>query len=204
MLEGLILREETEKDYYASELIAKRAFWNLHRPGCDEHYLLHVLRRDEAYLPSLSRVAELGGAIVGGIWYSRALVKDEKAQTPVLAFGPLCVDPAHQKKGVGGALLLHTMALARALGHRAILIYGEPDYYPRFGFRPCDAFGITTPSGKNFPAFMGIELVPGGLLGVRGKFYETEAFQNLPPEKVEDYDKKFPFMPKRKLPGQWE
>lgn len=204
MLEHLIIRAETEADHHAAELTAKRAFWNLHRPGCDEHYLVHLLRDDPAYLPELSRVAELDGAIVGGIWYSRARVVDGENETPVITFGPLCVDPAFQKTGVGGALLTETMALARRAGHRAIIIYGEPDYYPRFGFRTCEAYGITTPQGRNFPAFMGFELQPDGLAGVHGKFYETETFENLAPEKVDEYDKNFPYMPKLKLPGQWQ
>ncbi len=203
MLENLIIREETEKDYFEAELMTKRAFWNLHRPGCDEHYLVHLLRKDPAYIPALSRVAELEGKIVGAIWYSAARVEDEEKETPVLAFGPLCVDPAFQKKGVGSELLTYTMALARQAGHKAILIYGEPGYYPRFGFRPCEVYGITTPQGRNFPAFMGIELLPEGLMGVRGKFHETETFDRLPPDEVEAYDKNFPYMPKLKLPGQW-
>lgn len=204
MLNRLIIREETEADYRASELVNKRAFWNLHSPGCNEHYLLHLMRRDPAYVPSLSRVAELDGAIVGGIWYSRARVADGEKETPVLTFGPLAADPAFQRKGIGGALLTNTMELARAAGHRAIIIYGEPEYYPRFGFRPCEAFGITTPQGKNFPAFMGFELQPDGLCGVRGAFYESEIFENLPPDEVDAFDKDFPYMPKLKLAGQWE
>lgn len=203
MLEHLIIREETEADYYAAELMAKRAFWNLHRPGCDEHYLVHLLRDDPAYIPALSRVAELDGKIVGGIWYSRARVVNGEKETPVLAFGPLCVDPAFQKKGVGGELLTCTLALARQMGHRAVIIYGEPEYYPRFGFRTCEIFGITTPQGRNFPAFMGLELLPDSLAGVCGKFYETETFEKLPPDEVDEYDKNFPYMPKLKLPGQW-
>ncbi|HOG00640.1 MAG TPA: N-acetyltransferase [Clostridia bacterium] len=203
MLERLVIREETPADHYAAELAAKRAFWNLHRPGCDEHYLVHLLRDDPAYIPALSRVAELDGSIVGGIWYSEARVEGEDQITPVLTFGPLCVDPSVQKKGAGSALLAHTMSLARQAGHKAIIIYGEPDYYPRFGFRPCEVYGITTPQGRNFPAFMGAELRPGALAGVRGKFYETETFEKLPPEAVDEYDRRFPQMPKLRLPGQW-
>lgn len=204
VLNQLVIREETEADYHAAELVVKRAFWNLHRPGCNEHYLVHLLRDDPDNIPELTRVAELNGEIIGGIWYSHARVVDGEAMTPVITFGPLCVTPAYQKKGVGGALLAHTMGLARKAGYRAIIIYGEPDYYPRFGFRPCEVFGITTPQGKNFPAFMGIELVPGSLAGVRGKFFEADVFESLPAEEVEEYDKGFPYMPKLNLAGQWQ
>ncbi|HWQ57855.1 MAG TPA: N-acetyltransferase [Clostridia bacterium] len=203
MLEKLVIREETPADYYDAELVAKRAFWNLHVPGCNEHYLVHLLRDDPAYIPALSRVAEVDGELVAAIYYAAARVEDGEQVTPVLTFGPLCVDPAYQRKGIGGALLAHTISLARQAGHKAIVIYGEPEYYPRFGFRPCEAFGITTPQGRNFPAFMGVELRPGGLEGVRGKFHEAEVYSNLPAEETDEYDAKFPHMPKLKLPGQW-
>ena len=50
---------------------------------------------------------------------------------------------------------------------------------------------------------MGIELVHGGLDGVKGKFYESTVFANCYYEKAEESDKKFPYMEKLKLPGQW-
>lgn len=50
---------------------------------------------------------------------------------------------------------------------------------------------------------MGIELIPGGLDGVEGKFYESKVFDDSYSDKVEEYDKKFPYMEKLKLPGQW-
>jgi predicted N-acetyltransferase YhbS len=121
----------------------------------------------------------------------------------VLTFGPLCVEPALQKTGIGGKLMQATFQLAREAGHKAIIIYGEPEYYPRVGFVPCEAFGITTADGKSFPAFMALELVPGGLAGVHGKFHEAAVFENLPDAEVDAYSLKFPPMEKLRLPGQW-
>jgi Predicted acetyltransferase len=156
-------------------------------------------------MPELSRVAEAEGKIIGCIMYSKACVIDGDKKTEILTFGPLCVDPEYQGRHVGRLLLQETMRLAAEMGFRAIIIFGEPDYYPLLGFRTCDNFGITTPDGANFPAFMGIELIPGGLDGVHGKFYEAEAFsvESLPPEEADDYDKRFPYMPKQKFPKQW-
>jgi len=200
----IIIRPERSEDHYAAELVAKRAFWNLHYPGCDEHYLVHLLRSDKDYIPELSRVAECDGRVVGAIYYSRSAVRSEDgSDIEVLTFGPLCVDPDYQNRGIGGRLLRDTMELARGMGHKAIIIFGEPGYYPRFGFVTCDRFGITTHDGANFDAFMGIELVPGALDGVTGCFYESEVYSSLPPEAVEDYDKSFPYMEKLVLPGQW-
>jgi len=200
----IIIREEQTKDWYATEYVAKRAFWNLHHPGCEEHYLVHKLRSDPAYIPELSRVAEIDGEIIGEILYSKACVDTGTQKIDVLTFGPLCVIPEYQNKGIGGRLLEETMKLATEKGHKAIIIFGEPWYYPKHGFQTCDNFGITTNEGKNFDAFMGIELVSGGLAALNGKFMESETFENLPADEVDEYDKKFPYMEKLKLPGQWQ
>ena len=203
-MENLIIRKENERDYFEVEYMTKKAFWNKYVPGCTEHYLVHILRQSEDYLPELSRIAEINEEIVGAIMYSKAYVIDGVNKIEVLTFGPLCVEPSYQNKGIGGALLEETMELARKAGYKAIIIFGEPGYYPKHGFKTCDNFGITTKDSKNFDAFMGIELVKDGLKEVKGKFYESEAFESLLPEKVEEFDKKFPYMEKLKLPGQWE
>jgi predicted N-acetyltransferase YhbS len=197
------IRLEQENDWYETELITKKAFWNLYKPGCDEHFLVHKLRSDPAYLPEISRVAEYGGKVIGMIMYSKSRIVTQYGEIGIITFGPLCVDPEYQKKGVGSALLNKTLKLAKEQGYLGIIIYGEPEYYPRFGFKTCDHFGITTPDGTNFSAFMGLELVPDGFKNASGKFFESEVFENLNPEDVDEYDRKFPFMEKLKLPGQW-
>lgn len=199
----LIIRPEKPSDFYTTELITKRAFWNLYKPGCDEHYLVHKLRDDEAYLPDLSRVAEHAGEVIGAILYSKSRVVTPNTEVEVLTFGPLCVDPEYQRQGVGTALMKATFPLAKDTGYPGIIIYGEPEYYPRVGFKPCEAFSITTPDGKNFPAFMGLELTPDGFSGLSGTFHEADVFTSLDPLDVDEYDKNFPFMEKLKLPGQW-
>ncbi len=94
------------------------------------------------------------------------------------------------------------MQIAADKGYKGIVIFGEPDYYPRIGFKTCDHFQITTPDGKNFDAFMGIELIKDGLKNIKGKFYESKVFENLPAEEVEEFDKQFPRLQKIKFPGQ--
>ena len=84
------------------------------------------------------------------------------------------------------------------------MIFGEPDYYPRHGFLTCDRFGITTADGRNFDAFLGIELTEGGLSGFGGSFYEPEVFENLSREENEEFTKRFAAPPRQKFPGQWD
>lgn len=203
-MENIIIRKERDDEWFETEYMTKKAFWNLHFPGCNEHYLVHILRASSDYIPELSRVAEIDGKIVGAIMYSKAYVTDGEKRTDILTFGPLCIDPEYQNKGIGGLLLENTMQIAREQGYKAIIILGEPYYYPRHGFKTCDQFNITTHDGKNFEAFMGIELIPDGLKDVKGKFYESEIFdESNNMDKVEEYDKLFPFIEKLKLPGQW-
>jgi predicted N-acetyltransferase YhbS len=199
----IIIKEERPGDYYEVENMTKRAFWNKHRPGCDEHLLVHKLRDAAEYIPELSRIAVLDNKIVGCIMYSKSYITDGKNKTEVLTFGPLCVDPDYQGLNIGRLLLKETIKLASQHGYRAIVIYGEPDYYPLFGFKTCDNYGITTPDGANFPAFMCYELYPGSLDGIRGRFYEAEVFKNLSPEETESFDRNFPYLPKLSFPGQW-
>jgi predicted N-acetyltransferase YhbS len=184
--------------------MTQHAFWNKHHLGCDEHYLVHKLRQDKDYLPELSRIALKDGTVIGGIMYSKARVVDGTDTHEIITFGPLSVEPKWQGCGVGELLLGETMNLAANKGYKGIIIFGEPDYYPRIGFKTCDNFNITTNDGKNFDAFMGIELVEDGMKSIKGKFYESKVFENLPKEEVEEYNKKFPQLQKLRFPGQWD
>ncbi len=195
---------ETEDDWYNVELMTQHAFWNKHHLGCDEHYLVHKLRKNKDYLPELSRIAVKDGKVIGCIMYSKAKIVDGVDTHEIITFGPLCVEPKWQGSGVGELLLRETMKLATNKGYKGIVIFGEPDYYPRIGFKTCDNFNITTADGKNFDAFMGIELAEDSMKGIKGKFYESEVFENLPKVEVEEYNKKFPKLQKLRFPGQWD
>jgi predicted N-acetyltransferase YhbS len=202
--EEVEIRSESEADYYNTELMTQRAFWNKHNPGCDEHYLVHRLRKSKDYLPELSLIAVKDGSVIGSIMYSKSRIVDGANTHDVLTFGPLCVEPDFQCCGVGEMLLQETMKIAAQKGYKGIVIFGEPDYYPRLGFKTCDHYGITTADGKNFDAFMCFELAPGSMKGIRGKFYESSVFEDLPKDEVESYSKKFPPLVKMQFPGQWD
>lgn len=198
------IRMENESQWHNVELMTQHAFWNKHHLGCDEHYLVHKLRKDKDYLAELSRIAVIDGEVIGCIMYSKAKIVDKEKSHEILTFGPLCVDPKWQGCGVGELLFRETMKLAKEKNYKGIVIFGEPDYYPRLGFKTCDNFGITTSEGKNFDAFMGIELKEASMDGIKGKFYSSEVFDNLPKDKVEEYNKRFPKMEKLRFPGQWD
>jgi len=192
------IRLETPADRRIVEELTRAAFNNpgrIDRSKIDcplEHYMVHQLRQHDGIM-ELNFVAEQDGQILGHIIYSHAYVLQPDGQkTAALNFGPLSVWPQHQRKGVGTALMTHSIAKAKQLGHGAILFFGHPDYYPRFGFAPADKFGITDRNGSNYPAFMAMELVPNYLANVSGKFIESDIFNDdLNREAAREYDKQF-------------
>ena len=134
-----------------------------------------------------------------------ATLQTVDSAVPTATFGPLCVDPDYQRRGVGERLVRETLALAAAAaaaGQQSVVIFGDPAYYSRFGFKPCAFWGVTTRDGANFPAFMGVELTPGALGHSGARFAEAGVFESLPGREVDEFDKQFPRMEKKKLPGQ--
>ncbi len=88
----ITIRKIKTEDHYSIECMAKKAFWNLNMPGCDEHYLVHRIWNEPNYVPSVSLLAEAGEVIVGVILYTKCKVEAVNGDFPVLTFGPLCVE----------------------------------------------------------------------------------------------------------------
>lgn len=171
------LRRERPEDYRAVEELTREAFWNHHVPGCDEHYLLHVMRNADSFIQELDMVAEVEGKVTGNIVYTKARVLDDNGKThEVITFGPLSVLPQFQGMGIGGALIEYTKNAARELGYKAILIYGDPLYYCRFGFTAAENFKIGTNDNMYAPPLQALELIPGTLSHIEGGFFEDEIF----------------------------
>ena len=201
---NIIIRKETPEDYTKTEYMVMRAFWNQHGPGCNEHLLVHKLRDSEAYLPDCSRVAELDGQIVGVIMYSKAWVRNDKEEFEITSFGPLCVEPTLHNMGIGRKLLKETLPLVKEAGYAGICIFGEPEYYPKLGFRTADNYGITDAEGNNYDALMAYALDEEAFAKVNGRLYEAEVFENCEDEtEIRDFTKNFPYHKPLKLSCQW-
>jgi predicted N-acetyltransferase YhbS len=197
----ITIRHEIPDDYYAVESLTRDAFWGNtdSRDYADEHLLVHRLRTNAAFVPELDYVAEVDGNLAGNVMYSKAkIVAEDGLETEVLTFGPLSVAPEYKLCGVGSALMKHSIAEAKRLGYRAIVFFGHPDYYPRFGFKRGAEYGITAPDGSSFDALMAMELYDGALGGISGKFIEDPVFETMTQEDAEAFDKNFP--PKALLP----
>ena len=191
------LRPETREDFGQVEWLTREAFWNVHVPGCNEHYLAHVLRDSPDFIAELDYVAMVDGKLVGNIMYAFSEIRDNAGKaTQVLTFGPVSVLPEYQGKGIGKALITHTLELAGAMGHKIVVIYGDPAYYCRFGFVAGELHGIRTSEGMFSPALQVKELVPDALAGISGSFHEAEVYQ-LNPEVPEAFEQAF--APKEKF-----
>ena len=111
------IRLETEKDYREVENLTREAFWNVYKPGADEHYFVHMMRSHPDFIPELAFVLEINGKIVGNIMYTKAWLEDENGERrEILSFGPLCIAPAYQRQKLGKVLIEHSFAAARSMG----------------------------------------------------------------------------------------
>ena len=118
-----ILRPESEKDRDRSEFVTREAFWNVYRPGCSEHYILHRFRDLSDFVPDLNYVLETDGEVIGHIMYSHAEIQtDDGQKIPIMVFGPVSILPEYQGRGYGSMLITHTLKKAADLGCGAVAI----------------------------------------------------------------------------------
>ncbi len=199
------IRQETACDYDAVENLVREAFWNVYRPGCLEHYLLHVLRDDPAFVRELDFVMEKEGSIIGQNVFVRAKIDaDDGREIPVLTMGPISVTPALKRQGYGKALLDYSLDAAARLGYGAVLFEGNIAFYGKSGFTYASDFGIRykgLPEGMDASFFLCRELVPGYLDGITGVYGTPEVYL-VSESDADAFDARFPAKEKLKLPGQ--
>lgn len=189
---NISMRLEEEKDFRDVENMTREAFWDIYKPGCDEHLIVHKIRKVHAFVKELNFIACDKDTIVGNIIYSKAkVINEENKEFEVLCMGPLGVLPDYQRKGIGSLLMNYSIEKAKQLGHKAIIIMGNPEYYHRFGFINAKEYGVQTSWGGNFDAFMVLELYDSAMDGISGKFHEDKVFE-IGKEELEIFEKEFP------------
>ena len=208
-----IIRRERPEERHEVENLIREAFWNVYRPGCLEHYVMHCLRQDPAFVPELNLVMTLPGTpgadgrplLVGQVACMRAVLQtDRQGPLPLLTVGPIGILPAWQRRGYGKALLDHTLAEAARMGFGAVCFEGDIAFYGQFGFRYASEFGLRyhgLPEGEDASFFLCKELRPGYLDGVTGE-YATPQGYFVDEAACETFDRQFPPKEKRRLPGQ--
>jgi predicted N-acetyltransferase YhbS len=201
---NILIRKSTEKDYYQTEMITRESFWNLYRPGCVEHLILHNMRKSDCYLSELDLVAVYENRIVGHIISTKAKVTDPmNKEHEILCAGPLSVLPEFQKQGIGSELMNASILLAKESGYAGMILFGNPEYYHRFGFRNAKEYNITTKDGQNFEPFMALELQKDGLTGIQGRFFEDSSFE-VRDDELTEFETNFPPKVKLKTATQFE
>ena len=210
-MENYSIRVEEERDYSTVESLVRESFWNVYRPGCTEHYVLHHLRSNPDFIPELAFVMEADGKIIGqNVFVKAQITKSNGIAFPILTMGPICIANEYKRKGYGKILLDYSLEKAKALGYGAVCFEGNIDFYGKSGFDYASKFGIKyhgLPEGMAADFFLCKELKPGYLDGITG-VYATPAAYFVAEENPEDFEKfegefnlKNP-LEKLKLPGQ--
>ena len=199
------IRLEKEEDYRQVENLIRESFWNIYRPGCSEHYVIHVLRGDPAFVKELDFVMESNGVIIGQNMFMKTVIDSDDGKTvPVLTMGPICIRPELKCCGYGKALLDYSLQKAEELGYGAVLFEGNIRFYGKCGFTYASEFGIRyhgLPEGADASFFLCRELISGYLNGITG-VYQTPQGYYADDNDVEAFDRGFPPKEKLKLPCQ--
>ena len=201
----IIIRLEKTDEHRAVETLVRESFWNVYRPGCSEHYVLHVLRDDPAFIKELDFVMELDGRLIGQNMFMKAEIDaDDGRKIPILTMGPIGILPELKRRGYGKKLLDYSLQKAAAMGFGAVLFEGNIDFYGKSGFDYAEKFGIRyhdLPEDADASFFLCKELIPGYLDGITG-VYQTPQGYYVDDADVEEFDKVFPAKEKLRLPGQ--
>ena len=200
-----IIRLERKDEHREIENLVRESFWNVYRPGCLEHYVLHTLRDDEAFVPELDFVMEKDGRPIGQNVFVKAKIQsDDGREIPIVTMGPICITPELKRKGYGKKLLDYSLEKAAELGFGAVCFEGNIDFYGKSGFTFASKFGIRyhgLPEDADSSFFVCRELIPGYLDGITGE-YATPQGYFVDEAAAEEFDKAFPHKEKLKLPSQ--
>ena len=200
-----IIRLETANDHKEIENLIREAFWNVYRPGCMEHYLIHELRSNPDFVRDLDFVMELDGKIIGQNAFTKAeIIADDGRHIPVLTMGPICIANDLKRQGYGKILLDYSLQKAAELGYGAVCFEGNINFYGKSGFILASEKKIHydgEPRDAVVPYFLLKELKEGYLEGIEGVFYQPMA-QYADEAAADEFDKQFPPKEKLKLPGQ--
>ena len=143
MINGCDIRHERTDEHREVENLIRESFWNVYRPGCSEHYVMHVLRDDPAFVKELDFVMEKDGRLIGQNMFMRTVINaDDGRDIDVLTMGPICITPELKRKGYGKILLDYCLERAKEMGFGAVLFEGNIGFYGKCGFNYASKFGI--------------------------------------------------------------
>lgn len=205
MNKNIVIRLEKKEEHREVENLVRESFWNVYRPGCLEHFVLHELRNDADFVPQLDLVMLLDGRIIGQNVFVRAAIKSDSGEDlPIMTMGPICIAPEFKRQGYGKILLDYSLERAKEMGCGAVCFEGSVGFYGKSGFTYASKYGIRyhgLPEGADSSFSLCKELAAGYLDGVTGE-YSTPAGYFVDEAAAEEFDKRFPPKEKLKLDGQ--
>ena len=201
--DDVVIRPERESDRHETEEMTRRSFYNKYRPGCDEHMLVRALRTHRDFLPQYSRVAEADGRIAGVIMYFLCTLETENGSVTVPSFGPLCADHRYKNRGIGTKLLEATLPLVKVDGWPGVIIFGEPEYYPKHGFVRVGTLGLTDADGNTSDAFLAYECREGALRMPGARFRESSVTELVSDAAAENAETEYAPLMRAYRPCQW-
>lgn len=194
------IRKEKIEEHYEVENVVRNSFWNIYRPGCNEHLILHNFRNNKNYIDELSNIILLDDKIIGQILFSKAILTNIKTKQTVNigTFGPVSILPEYQELGYGERLINYTLDKAKELGYKYIVIFGDPNYYKKFGFISACKLGVLVDGQeenseldfvmiKNLENFDEINIENGPWLYIVPDGYEVDE------NELEEFEKKFEY-----------
>ena len=198
------IRNEQKSDYQIVEDITREAFYNMYVPGCMEHYLVHIMRGHEDFIPELDFVLELDGKVIGNIMYTKAKLTDEnEEEKEIITFGPVSILPKYQRMGYGKLLMEHSFKRAVELGYDTIVIFGSPANYVSRGFKSCKKYNLCV-EGGGYPAGMLAKELKEGAFDGRKWTYSGSPVMDVDGQEAARFDDALPPMEKEYRPSQDE
>lgn len=165
----LTIRAERPDDDGAIRDVVQRAYADVSYSDHREHVMIDRLRQTDAYIASLSLLAEIEGKAAGHILLTRAHIRNGSLAVATLALAPLSVAPEFRFRGVGKRLVGAAHERAGALGFETIVVVGIPGYYEKFGYEPLSRYPITFPFDAPDANCMIFPLAPRALDGLAGR-----------------------------------
>jgi predicted N-acetyltransferase YhbS len=156
---ALDIRLQSPDDHLAVEHLNERTYG----PGRFAR-TAYRLRERVPPEPDLSFVARVGTLLVGSIHMTRIRIGNASA----LLLGPLTVEPAFRKHGIGGTLISRALQAARRHGHRLVILVGDEPYYRKSGFVRVPTGRIEMPGPVDPDRLLYCEMVPGAFEGMSG------------------------------------
>lgn len=185
------IRHEDKRDFRKVEEVTRDAFYNLYFPGCEEHLVVHNIRKHKDYIKELSYIIEVNGEIVGSIFYTHSkIIGWDGREFKTISFGPVSIDPKYHRMGLGKKLITYSLKKARELKYNAVITLGYAYHYAPYGFLSGKQYNIAMEDGKFYKGVLVLPLYDRALENISGYVKFSNVFE-VTEKDVEIFDSTF-------------